>query len=212
MGYTHVVFDIDGTLIDSEKAVLKSLQKTILEEKGIKESLDDLRFALGIPGKVALSKFEIEDLENVEEKWDKYLMEYFDEITLFDGIKEVVQELKLKGINLGIITSKTKKEYENEFIRFGIESYFDVIVCADDTLKHKPNSDPMDKYLQVTGAKREETIYIGDSIYDIQCSKNAGIDSALALWGAEDSDKFNSTYKLNKPKDILDILNKPRIN
>lgn len=212
MGYTHVVFDIDGTLIDSEKAVLKSLQKTILEEKGIKESLDDLRFALGIPGKVALSKFEIEDLENVEEKWDKYLMEYFDEITLFDGIKEVVQELKLKGINLGIITSKTKKEYENEFIRFGIESYFDVIVCADDTLKHKPNSDPMDKYLQVTGAKREETIYIGDSIYDIQCSKNAGIDSALALWGAEDSDEFNSTYKLNKPKDILDILNKPRIN
>ncbi|GAA0702261.1 HAD family hydrolase [Paraclostridium ghonii] len=212
MEYTHVVFDIDGTLIDSEKAVLKSLQKTILEEKGIKKSLDDLRFALGIPGKVALLKFEIEDLENVEEKWDKYLMEYFEEITLFDGIRQVVQELKFKGINLGIITSKTKKEYEHEFIRFGIESYFDVIVCADDTLKHKPNSDPMDKYLQVTGAKKEEIIYIGDSIYDIQCSKNAGVDSALALWGTEDSDEFNSTYKLNKPKDILDILNKPRIN
>lgn len=206
MRYSHVVFDIDGTLIDSEKAVLNSLQKTILEEKGIEKSLEELRFALGIPGKVALSRLDIENLEEVEEKWDEYSKEYSHEITLFDGIRSVVQALKSKSIKLGIITSKTRKEYESDFVRFGLDSYFDVVICADDTKKHKPNGDPMEKYLEITNARRQDTIYVGDSIYDMQCAKNAGVHSALALWGIEDSDNLEATYKLNNPKDILDIL------
>ncbi|MCY6960104.1 HAD family hydrolase [Clostridium brassicae] len=206
MRYSHVVFDIDGTLIDSEKAVLNSLQKTILEEKGIEKSLEELRFALGIPGKVALSRLDIENLEEVEEKWDEYSKEYSHEITLFDGIRSVVQALKSKSIKLGIITSKTRKEYESDFVRFGLDSYFDVVICADDTKKHKPNGDPMEKYLEITNARRQDTIYVGDSIYDMQCAKNAGVHSVLALWGIEDSDNLEATYKLNNPKDILDIL------
>ncbi|WMJ81577.1 HAD family hydrolase [Clostridium sp. MB40-C1] len=206
MRYSHVVFDIDGTLIDSEKAVLNSLQKTILEEKGIEKSLEELRFALGIPGKVALSRLDIENLEEVEEKWDEYSKEYCHEITLFDGIRYVVQALKSKSIKLGIITSKTRKEYESDFVRFGLDSYFDVVICADDTKKHKPNGDPMEKYLEIANARREDTIYIGDSIYDMQCAKNAGVHSVLALWGRDDCNNLEATYKLNNPKDILDIL------
>ncbi|MBY0754182.1 HAD family hydrolase [Clostridium sardiniense] len=206
MRYSHVVFDIDGTLIDSESAVLKSLQRVVLEEKGIRKKLDELRFSLGIPGKNTLEKLDIEDLKGVEEKWNNYLSDYADEIVLFVQVREIVQALKSNGIKLGIITSKTKKEYEDDFLKFGLHPYFDVVVCADDTKKHKPNGDPMEKYLEIANVKRSNVIYIGDSIYDMQCAKNAGVDSALALWGANDSECIEATYKLKEPKEILDVL------
>lgn len=206
MRYSHVVFDIDGTLIDSESAVLKSLQRVVLEEKGIRKKLDELRFSLGIPGKNTLEKLDIEDLKGVEEKWNNYLSDYADEIVLFVQVREIVQALKSNGIKLGIITSKTKKEYEDDFLKVGLHPYFDVVVCADDTKKHKPNGDPMEKYLEIANVKRSNVIYIGDSIYDMQCAKNAGVDSALALWGANDSEFIEATYKLKEPKEILDVL------
>lgn len=207
MKFKHIVFDVDGTLIDSETAVLKSLQKT-LQEEGIKKSLEELKFSLGIPGRDALLILKINDLERVEEKWMKNVTIYADEITLFDGVKQVIQELKYKNFKLGIITSKTKEEYNTDFIKFDIHSYFDLVICTDDTIKHKPDGEPMEKYIEITGASKEEIIYIGDSIYDMQCSKNAGVNSALALWGAHNPEKIESNYKLKYPKDILDIINK----
>lgn len=206
MRYSHVVFDIDGTLINSEKAVLKSLQKTLITEIGIEKELDELKFALGIPGKDALKILNIESREDILEKWDSNYNKYIEEVILFDGIRQVIQELKYNNINLGIITSKTRKEYESDFIRFGLDSYFDVVICADDTIKHKPDGEPMEKYLVISDARREDTVYIGDSIYDMQCAKNAGVDSILALWGANDADKLTATYKLSNPKEILDLL------
>lgn len=206
MRYSHVVFDIDGTLINSEKAVLKSFQETLITEVGIEKELDELKFALGIPGKDALKILNIESREDILEKWDNNYNKYLNEVTLFDGIRQVIQELKSNNINLGIITSKTRKEYEGDFIRFGLDSYFDVVIRADDTIKHKPDGEPMEKYLELADARREDTVYIGDSIYDMQCAKNAGVDSILALWGANDADKLTATYKLSNPKEILDLL------
>lgn len=203
MKYLHVVFDIDGTLIDSEKAVLKSLQKTILEVKGINMNLSDLKFALGIPGRDALLKLNIDNLEQVENIWNEYYNDYLDDIKLFNGIREVIEELKSKSIKLGIITSKTRKEYETDFMRFELDDYFDVVICADDTLKHKPDGEPMEKYLKIANAKKDETIYIGDSVYDMQCARNAGVDCALALWGREGADGIIATNYLNNPKCIL---------
>ncbi|WP_434794778.1 Phosphoglycolate phosphatase [Terrisporobacter petrolearius] len=211
MKYTHIVFDVDGTLIDSEKAVLKSLQKT-MEEEGINKSLDDLKFALGIPGKDALSILGMKDLQGVEEKWNENLLKYCDEMILFEGIKQVIQELKCKNLNLGIITSKTRKEYETDFLKFGLNTYFDLVICADDTIKHKPDKKPMEKYIEITKARIEEILYIGDSIYDMQCSKDAGVDFALALWGANETEKIKPTYKLKDPKSILDIIMKPDVD
>ena len=211
MKYTHIVFDVDGTLIDSEKAVLKSLQKT-MEEEGINKSLDDLKFVLGIPGKDALSILGMKDLQGVEEKWNENLLKYCDEMILFEGIKQVIQELKCKNLNLGIITSKTRKEYETDFFKFGLNTYFDLVICADDTIKHKPDKEPMEKYIEITKARIEEILYIGDSIYDMQCSKDAGVDFALALWGANETEKIKPTYKLKDPKSILDIIMKPDVD
>lgn len=205
MKYKNVVFDVDGTLINSEQMILKSLQKALLEE-GIKKTTNDLKFVLGIPGKIALSRLLIKNSVVIGEKWNEYMLDFSNETTIFSGIIEVLDTLQSNGIKLGIITSKTKKEYEDDFMKFNLHKYFDLVICADDTKKHKPDGEPMEKYLKIMNIKKEDTIYIGDSVYDMQCAKNAEVDFALALWGAYEADKIDSIYKLENPKDILNIL------
>ena len=206
MRYSHVVFDIDGTLIDSESAILKSLQKIVLEEKGVKKNLDELKFSLGIPGKYALEKLEIEDFERVEERWNEYFNDYSDEVDLFVQVRQVVQVLKSNGIKLGIITSKTKKEYEDDFLRFGLHPYFDVVICADDTKKHKPDGEPMEKYLEITNAKASSP----PAAHPVVTIKPAPIptlnpasivDTSILVWGNIGPIDSNISYKIEKLND-----------
>ncbi|AOR25004.1 HAD family hydrolase [Clostridium taeniosporum] len=203
--YKCILFDIDGTIIDTEKAVINSLQKLLKLEKGTTYPADELSFALGIPGFVALEKLNILDIDNATKKWNEYLKEFYSDIKVFNGLKEVIEKLYESNVKMGIVTSKTKQELIDDFYPFGLNNYFDYIVCADDTVQHKPEAEPILKCLELTKTIPSETIYIGDSIYDMQCAKNAGIDCALALWGAKNQD-LNATIKLNNPKEILNII------
>jgi len=108
---------------------------------------------------------------------------------------------------LGIVTSKTAQEVVDEFEPFGLSEYFQHIVSASDTEKHKPNPEPLLKCLDALQVAPEEAIYIGDSIYDFQCAKQAGAKFALAHWGAKSTIGFEEAdYVFYEPKDILAIV------
>ena len=179
--YRCIVFDIDGTILDTEIAVLSSLQKLLFEELNKNFSFEDLRFALGIPGEVALNKLGITNLLESNEKWNTYFKEYFHSVKVFDDIKDTLVKLNEMGISIGIVTSKTKEEFINDFLPFGLINYFKLVVCADDTEKHKPNPEPLLKFIELSGADKAKTIYIGDTKYDMKCAVSAGIDFELAL-------------------------------
>jgi phosphoglycolate phosphatase-like HAD superfamily hydrolase len=105
-----------------------------------------------------------------------------------------------------IVTSKTKEEFLNDFVPFGLINYFKLVVCADDTEKHKPNPEPILKFIELSGADKSKTIYIGDTKYDMDCAFGAGIDFALALWGAKSSIGINANYIFENPKQILELI------
>lgn len=198
--YKAFIFDIDGTMLDNEGAVLHSLQ-ALLAEKGIEVEQDDLRFALGIPGDKALAKFPIEDRERALDEWIEKELAFMEEITVFPMIEETLRELPL----CGVVSSKNQFEMEHGFYPFGLAKYFDGIVCASDTELHKPNPDPLLKCMELLQVSPEETVYIGDSIYDMQCAHAAGADFALASWGARDHTPFKETeIILKKPTDLLE--------
>lgn len=116
MKYSHIVFDVDGTLIDNEKVVLASLQKAIEQTDCRRFELEALRFALGIPGVDALIKLDVSDPLAVHLLWEQISTQHAGETRLFDGISETVAALSQKGHTLGIITSRTREELLSEDI------------------------------------------------------------------------------------------------
>lgn len=185
MKYKEIVFDIDGTLLDTEYGILHSLQDTVRHFTGRIPELRDLTFALGIPGKDALIRLGIENVDDALAYWEQLLKTYHETVRIFDGIEVLLHNLTVDGFRLGIVTSKTREEYKADLARFGLDRYFTTIVCADDTENHKPNPDPLLKYMEKANCSETDILYIGDSIYDRQCAQAANCAFALALWGAK---------------------------
>jgi len=207
MKYKHIVFDIDGTLTDTEMPALVSLADVIREHKGEDVAPESLKFALGIPGVEAfrIIGFEEEHFAQYMAEWERGLRAFNDQIDIFPGGRELIAALEGMGVRLGIATSKTRDQYEKDFARFDVAKCFPVSITADDSETHKPTAGPLLRYMELTGAKREEMLYVGDSIYDSQCAMNAGVDFALAVWGAPDKNT-PAMYRPESPMDLLPMI------
>ncbi len=204
--FNDLIFDVDGTILDTEAVILKSLQK-VLAREGEKYQIEELRFALGIPGKETLRRLNVTNVEHIHSRWTKTILEFSEEVNVFKGLEEVLKVLSNQPVKMGIVTSKTHQEIKDEFDPFGLSPYFQYTINANDTEKHKPHPDPLLACLKGLGATKRDAIYIGDTVYDMQCAKSAGVRFALALWGAKTVEGFESAdYILKEPKDILTLL------
>ncbi len=203
--YKHIVFDVDGTLINTEYAVLHSLLDTLKEVQNKNYKIEELEFVLGITGEAAIKQLGITtNITETVDLWNNHLNSYKNSVCVFDGIKDLLQKLS-PDYKLGIVTSKTKAEFDEEVTHFGLNKYFGIIICADDTKKNKPNPEPLLKYMELAKVKPEETLYIGDSIYDMQCAKSSGVDFAFAKWGNR-RQNIEAKYALLNPLGLLNYL------
>lgn len=205
--FNCIIFDVDGTLIDTEYMVKKALQKLLLEEIVQEPSWEELDFILGIPGEATLNRFGIVDTERASRKWNEYMIEFKHHVQIYSGIEETLKLLKSHQITTGLVTSKTQTELNTDFIPFGLMPYFDHYVSASDTQRHKPFPDPLLKFLEISGYKAEQVIYIGDTIYDQQAASAAGIPFGHALWGTKTPDTIPAEFKLKSPLDVLSLIN-----
>lgn len=205
MGYAHVIFDIDGTMLDTETADMLATQETLFQLTGEKKNIDEFRFTFGIPNSVAFPRLGVDDVEKASLVWAENYGKYQSSLRLFDGIEELLGELRKEGCTLGIVTSKSRREYKADFATFGLDGYFNTIICVDDSTRPKPHPDPVLEYLKRTKASRAETIYIGDTSYDAQCAYAAGIDFGLATWGAHDWNEIKADYYLRTPAEVLEL-------
>lgn len=182
--FAHIVFDIDGTLLDTERAVLQSLHDTLLIAAGRDVPEEELRFALGIPGATALTRLGIAHPEPVVGLWNRFMARHADAVRLFDGVEALLAVLQARGCRTGVVTSKTRDEYETEFERpYGMAGRFDAVVCAGETARPKPAPDPLLAYMARTGARPADVLYVGDTLYDARCARAAGASFGLARWG-----------------------------
>lgn len=205
-----IIFDVDGTLVDTEHVVITSLQKTLKEELDhIVEDEKELVFALGIPGQKTLERYldSKEEIIEVHKKWAANESALAHHAEVFEGIETVLKSLTEQGYKLGIVTSKTAEAMESDFDPLGLSHYFKATVTASDTEKHKPNPDPLLKAYDLLDAKPENSIYIGDSIYDLRSAQSSGAKFGLAEWGAHDYDEFKkSDYTFAQPEDLVSFF------
>ena len=201
-----VLFDIDGTLLDTEMANLGALQQMLLKHYNIKKSIPELEFALGIPAHKIMAELNVPLAESVE-LWDAQMPDFQHLVHVFDDINPTIDSLLAKKIELGVVTSENQEELEHLVYPYGIVQKFPHVVTASDTTEHKPSPAPIIKALEYTGAHAENTIYIGDSIYDLQSAKAAGVKFGLAGWGAHDRGQFvEADFKFTAPTEIETII------
>lgn len=206
MKYPYIAFDVDGTLIDALPVAVQTMQQALFEYTGTIYPEEQLALTMGLTNEGAFALLGLEYSDACVQRWAGLQLAANDQITLFDGIVEVLRELKKRGYVLGIVTSRSKEEYEADRGLFDqIERYFDHIVLSEMTGKHKPDPEPLLKFMELSGAAPEQTLYIGDSGFDMRCAASAGAAGALALWGAINQD-LQANYRLDTPSSILKIV------
>lgn len=206
MKYKHIIFDIDGTILNTETADMLATQETVFQLTGEKKALEEFQFSFGIPNSVVFPQLGIADAEKASLMWAENYSKYHSTLKLFDGMEDVLYELKNRGHILGIVTSKSRREFNADFVTFGLEHLFGTVICVDDSPLPKPNPDPVLEYMKQANAEKSETIYIGDTVYDAQTAHSAGIDFALAVWGAHNWEQIKAEYYLKMPSEVLDLL------
>ena len=209
---TTILFDFDGTLIDTNEVIIQSFQYTFMQVLGQEKPVDEIIKTFGEPLALTMSKMLDIPPEQAMEIYRSYHYKKFDElIRIFPGMLELVIALKQKGYKLAIVTSRLRNTTIQGLKKYNLESYFDYIVTADDTDKHKPDPAPIHIALEKLNAKPEEALMIGDSMFDILCAHNAGVKSVLVGWAiaVTEEDKTGPskpTYIVERAEEIMSLL------
>lgn len=217
MKKTTVLFDYDGTIMDTNDIILKSWQYTF-RTLGAKELPMEVIFSsFGEPLQITMEKYfpgkNEDEIKEAIDIYRSYQVDHYKElIEMFPGMAQLIKDLKARGYKVGLVTSRLRNSTEIGLKKFGLLEAFDYIVTADDTEKHKPDPEPVLIALEKLQAKPEEAIMIGDSMFDILCAQNAGVEAVLVGWAkaAEAQRKVVETkpeYVIQKAEEILDILN-----
>ena len=198
-----IIFDLDGTVLDTEKMNFIPLQRLIKEELGLDIRYEELLKFKPYTGRKTLEELGFKDIEKSYSKWVKYVNEFEEGAILYEGFQEVFKRLNDNNIICGIVSSKTKLQYEIDFVSKGLDKYIQCKVLAEDTERHKPYPDPLLKFTEIVDINPKDCMYIGDTIFDFKATKAAGMDFGLALWGADSLEGIHADFNFREPIDIL---------
>ena len=184
MRYETVLFDLDGTVVDSGAIILASMRHATREVLGRDYSDEELLQAVGGPGLEAqMSALAPEHVERLVDVYRAHNEPLHAELEAFAGIAEVLVALKDEGRKLGIVSAKRRSTVELAFDRVPIAHLFDVVVGGDETERHKPHPEPLLLGAERLGADPVATAYVGDSPFDIRAAKAAGMFAVAVTWG-----------------------------
>ena len=207
---TTILFDLDGTLIDTNELIISTYLHTLEKYYPGKYEREDV---MPFIGPSLWEVFGSMDTERSEEMITEYrtwnLANHDLMVKEFVGVSDTVKALVEKDYKIGIVTTKLHSTVLKGLRLMDLEKYFDVIVALDHVEKAKPDPEPIYKALEQLGSKPEETIMVGDNYHDILAGKNAGTKTAGVAWSIKGRDyiaKYEPDYILESMADILTIL------
>lgn len=201
----NFIFDIDGTLLDTEAMYMKSLQ-AVLHERGIERDYATLAKTFGIPSRDALIRLGLADVDGILAEWGPRTQQYRDTVAVYAGVKDALARLKTAGAGLGIMTSKQQFEYDRDVVPFGLAAHMNVAVVAEDIAHGKPAPDGILLAMQRLGADPAETVYVGDTGYDAAASAAAKVTFGFAAWNGRTPTDFTPDVSFMTPAAMLDLL------
>ena len=179
-----VLFDLDGTVVDSGGIILASMRHATREVLGRDFGDAELMQAVGGPGLEAqMEVFAPERVDELVRVYRAHNEPLHDELEACAGMEDVLVRLRDEGHRLGVVTAKRRSTVELAFARVPIAHLFEAVVGGDETQKHKPDPEPLLLAAERMNARPDETAYVGDSPFDIRAAKAAGMHAIAVTWG-----------------------------
>jgi pyrophosphatase PpaX len=209
---TTVLFDLDGTLIDSIRLIIDSYHHT-LEVHGIPPKTDqEWLDGIGTPLRVQFAEWahDEERMEALIATYRDYNIFHHDSrVTAYPGVVEMVRAVRAAGCRTGLVTSKNRVGAYRGLRRIGLEEAMDVVIGADDVVNPKPHREPVDRAVTHLGADPATTVYVGDSVHDMHAGRNAGVRTAAVLWGPFGRSALEPArpdYWLDRPEELITLI------
>lgn len=213
MSIQYVLFDFDGTLVDSNEAVVSILHLASVKHRGIPFSEAELNEILGKPINEQMSFLSVEKEAELVEFYRTEYRKVRDALTkAYVGVDELLSELKASGAKIGIVSNKGRNGIDHGLELMNMAKWIDVSISKDDVVETKPHPEGIFKALNALGGSESDlhkTVFIGDSGHDIECGKNAGCHTVLVKWTLIDLEllkKLKPDYIAETPHDILEFI------
>lgn len=202
--YRAVIYDIDGTGLNTLNMNMYPLMRIIKEETGEDWAFEQvLRFA-AYPGMKVMEELGVADPQGTYARWVHYVNEYEEGATLYEGFDRVFAALQERGVVQAVVSAKTRRQYELDMAAKGLDRYMAAAVLADDTDRHKPDPAPLLMCTDQLDIAPGDALYVGDARSDYEAARNAGMDFAYATWGSVSAEGIDSpTWTLDTPLDIV---------
>lgn len=212
MAIRNILFDLDGTLLDTNELIIQSFQHTYQMHLNKQVDKEEIIKTFGEILKITLDRECGEHGEEAIKTYRSFQIGNFEKlIAICSGVKEGIKQLHSQGYKLAVVTSRLNDSAMKGLRHFGLMDYFEIIIGADDTDLHKPDPTPALMALKELGGKPEETLLVGDSPFDILCGKNAGITSVAVGWSALPMDmilKCEPHYVVDSMEELMALVEK----
>jgi pyrophosphatase PpaX len=179
-----VLFDLDGTVVDSGAIILASMRHATRQVLGIEAADAELMAAVGGPGLEAqMAAFAPDRVDELVRVYRAHNEPLHDELEACEGMEDVIVRLHEDGVRLGVVTAKRRSTVELAFARLRVGHLFETVVGGDETEKHKPDPEPLLLAAHRLGVSPQDCAYVGDSPFDIRAAKAAHMYSVAVTWG-----------------------------
>ena len=212
MNIKLIIFDFDGTIVDTQKTIIVSKQET-LRQMGLNVASEQAcADTIGMSAKIGFQKLCPELSDDMIDLCMKKYREIFNEIkkivppVLFPNMIETLNKLKEKKIVCTIATSRGRKSLIEFLESMNIAQYFSYLLAAEDTTQLKPNAEPVKKTLNDLSYNVENTLVVGDMPFDILMGKNAGVYTCGVTYGVSDKKSLLEVGADLVIENIIDLL------
>jgi len=206
-----VLFDLDGTIVDTNELIINSFMHALKQNALAPLTREQIIPHMGTTLQQQMRTFSgLEDVTELELSYRSYNYEHHDSlIQSFPNVNETLEELRRRGIKMGIVTTKIRPTTLKALEMFDLLQYMDTIVTVNDVIEPKPHPEPVLTAVRNLGVDLRKTLMVGDSAVDIQSAKAAGVYAAAVAWslkGEETLRKYEPDYIIHDMKELFDIV------
>jgi pyrophosphatase PpaX len=182
-----LLFDLDGTLIDSIELILSSMRHAFSDFDGTRPTDEEWRAGIGRPLMTMLRHFTSDDAEaaRLHGRYREYQMANHERLVhAYDGIVAAIRAFAAAGHPMALVTSKSDWLASHALAQVGLDTLIPVVVGCDSCERHKPHPEPVERALALLGARADNAIFVGDSPHDVEAGRAAGVYTIGVTWGA----------------------------